>query len=594
MLKLALFIVTIAVEARAVRYLRLVGGKTGSHEGRVEVSPWWNEPWGTVCDDSWDIQDAKVVCRQLGYTGAWEEKKEAFFGQGSGKIWLDNVICNGDEQYLSECPHNGWEVENCGHHEDAGVVCIVPCTTHCMNGGSCNGGVCRCSPGYTGNTCQTEIDECSGTPCTNGAHCRDEVNGFTCFCTPGWTGVRCEQNINECGSNPCMHGGTCIDGVNGYSCDCSYGHTGRNCENVPCTSILCLNGGTCLNGRCRCQPGFQGHLCQLDIDECVLSPCLNNAECVNEVPGYSCHCHPGFMGINCEMEIDECASNPCWRGGTCTDGVDSYNCDCKYGSAGQNCEIALNNDTCYWFSADRQTHQVASSTCTDMGGHMMDVKEPTEQQWLGNHISNVSEWTSLRTSSRPTFTYSDGTHASDYLQWTSKGMYTPYDTCVLLDSTDDFAAMYTSCADHYNYVCERPATSHIPNLCHNGGRALTCFSDPNVFCSCQPGYTGLNCETDIDECASDPCLNGGTCLEHTGYFHCVCPNPFTGDLCETDSRCSPNPCPFEWTCVSSGGNSISCLGSTRGGIAFQCTNSSCPEGWTCKEHDLAEYTCTAP
>ncbi|XP_078572965.1 uncharacterized protein LOC144859854 isoform X2 [Branchiostoma floridae x Branchiostoma japonicum] len=601
MLKLALLVVTIATEARAVAYLRLVGG-SGPHEGRVEVAPWYNEPWGTVCDDGWDLKDAAVVCRQLGYSGAWEATSRAFFGQGTGTIWLDDVNCNGYEQVLSDCSHNGWGEENCSHGEDAGVVCAVAdCSNHCMNGGTCVNYNCRCRPGYTGNLCQTEVNECSGSPCANSAHCRDEINGFTCLCQPGWNGIRCDHNIDECASNPCLNGGTCIDQVNGYSCDCVTGKIGPNCENDYCSSNPCMNGGTCENGRCHCPIEFEGHQCQLDVDECNSSPCLNNAECVNEAPGYTCHCHPGYTGARCGMEINECASNPCWGGGTCTDYVDSYTCNCKAGTTGMHCEIALHNDTCYWFSADSQTHQVASTACIDMAGHLMDVKELHEQQWLGNHMSNgkiMSEWTAMRTAAHPTFVYSDGTQVDDpHFRWTSKSMYTPYDSCVFLDSTDGFSAVYTSCTEQHNFVCERPATSHSPNMCHNGGRALTCFSNPFVFCACQPGYTGAHCETDIDECASHPCLNGGTCLESVASFHCVCPSHFTGPQCEEDGRCPPGACGTSgsYTCVGNGESSFQCIGSFReGAAAFRCANTSCPNGWTCKERGLAVYACTAP
>ena len=79
--------------------------------------------WGTICDDSWDVNDAEVVCRSLGFLIAKEAKTRAFFGQGSGNIWLDNVACTGTESNLASCRHNGWGIENCGHSEDAGVIC---------------------------------------------------------------------------------------------------------------------------------------------------------------------------------------------------------------------------------------------------------------------------------------------------------------------------------------------------------------------------------------------------------------------------------------------------------------------------------------
>ena len=50
--------------------------------------------------------------------------RNAFFGQGTGPILLDNIDCTGNEQSLLSCPHNGINIHNCGHHEDAGVRCL--------------------------------------------------------------------------------------------------------------------------------------------------------------------------------------------------------------------------------------------------------------------------------------------------------------------------------------------------------------------------------------------------------------------------------------------------------------------------------------
>ena len=100
--------------------VRLVNGPT-EYEGRVEV--YHNGEWGTVCHDGWDLNDAQVVCRQLGYGVAISAKTNAFYGAGSGRIWLDDMNCVGNELTVGDCSHSVWGFEDCNHHEDAGVKC---------------------------------------------------------------------------------------------------------------------------------------------------------------------------------------------------------------------------------------------------------------------------------------------------------------------------------------------------------------------------------------------------------------------------------------------------------------------------------------
>jgi len=101
--------------------VRLVGGQ-GQHEGRVEIL--YNGQWGTVCDDDFGYKDALVVCKSLGYESG-HALTDNEFGPGVGDIFLDDLVCQGTEQGLEECPSRGWGVHNCDHTEDAGVQCDI-------------------------------------------------------------------------------------------------------------------------------------------------------------------------------------------------------------------------------------------------------------------------------------------------------------------------------------------------------------------------------------------------------------------------------------------------------------------------------------
>ena len=99
--------------------IRLVNG--GANYGRVEV--YHNRQWGTVCDDSWGMNDANVVCCELGFPSASSAPYSAQYGQGSGPIWMDEVNCHGGEASIMNCAHGGWGSHDCSHFEDASVIC---------------------------------------------------------------------------------------------------------------------------------------------------------------------------------------------------------------------------------------------------------------------------------------------------------------------------------------------------------------------------------------------------------------------------------------------------------------------------------------
>ncbi|XP_061086527.1 deleted in malignant brain tumors 1 protein-like [Conger conger] len=206
-----------AVVCTAGGQVRLVGGDDQC-SGRVEI---YNAgQWGTVCDDSWDLNDAEVVCRQVGCGSALSAPGSAHSGQGSGLIWLDDVSCSGSESSLSECQHSGFGSHNCGHHEDAAVVCSAGAQVRLVGGDDqCSGRVEIYNDGQWGTVCDDSWDlndaevvcrqvGCGSAQAAPGSAHSGQGSG------PIWLDdVRCsgnESSLSECrhsgfGSHDCTH-----------------------------------------------------------------------------------------------------------------------------------------------------------------------------------------------------------------------------------------------------------------------------------------------------------------------------------------------------------------------------------------------------
>ncbi|XP_074874831.1 scavenger receptor cysteine-rich type 1 protein M130-like [Buteo buteo] len=150
--------------------VRLVNG-SGRCAGRVEV--YYQGIWGTVCDDGWDLSDAAVVCHQLGCGGAVEAAGSAQFGAGSGQIWLDGVNCSGAEAALWDCPARPWGQHNCGHKEDAGVICSELVALRLENSDGCSGRLQVFYNGTWGSICSNSMTLATVSPACKELGCGD-------------------------------------------------------------------------------------------------------------------------------------------------------------------------------------------------------------------------------------------------------------------------------------------------------------------------------------------------------------------------------------------------------------------------------------
>ncbi|NWX06462.1 CRUM1 protein, partial [Caloenas nicobarica] len=290
-----------------------------------------------------------------------------------------------------------------------------------------------------------------------------------CICQPGFSGANCRDDIDECASSPCQNGAICREGLNEYSCFCVPGFQGHNCDIDinECASRPCQNNGTCLNEMdhyvCKCVPGYTGVNCDTEIDECDSDPCQNGALCNDHVGFYTCTCAPGFQGIQCEVDINECGSQPCQHNGTCQDLINSYRCDCSdTGFEGEHCELDI--------------LECASAPCLNGATCVEGIKHYSCACWPG----------------------------------------------------------YTG--QH----CEKDVDECATNPCHNGG---VCFERSNqayygtrpdfpsnfsysqaagFLCWCQPGFAGVECAVNINECEEGPCKNGAVCEDGIADYTCHC------------------------------------------------------------------------
>lgn len=92
-----------------------------SYQGRLEIK--YDGEWGTVCNESFNQNALKVACKQLGLPSFQKISSSFPIGPAGGRIWLENVQCNGNEDSIFDCSHSGWGNTSCTHDYDIGIIC---------------------------------------------------------------------------------------------------------------------------------------------------------------------------------------------------------------------------------------------------------------------------------------------------------------------------------------------------------------------------------------------------------------------------------------------------------------------------------------
>lgn len=508
----------------------------------------------------------------------------------NGGICIDKI--NG---YSCNCTRD-FMGDHCEREYDA---CAI---NPCMNNGTCTlmvrsrrDYVCECQSGFEGKICDIDVDECFGAKCPDDRVCVDGIDGFECKCRDGYRGPNCTLIVDHCATKPCNNG-TCIDLGDTFECQCNKGYTGMFCnvdvDECKITGTFPCNTGICVNTEggydCFCRPGFSGDHCDIDIDECLRDPCKNNATCVDKINGYFCHCAPGYSGEICDIDIDECESNPCLNGATCEDNIASHVCKCSLGFTGYNCEI--NIDDC------KSVPCLNTGQCID--GINNYTCNCTNTGFEGQHCeNNIDDCLSMPCTNGATCI--DGINSYEckcYLGYNGGNCEIDIDEC------DNSPCQFNgTCLERSNKELYKSGAVTLPPIF-----TQFAFSYENASgyeCICVQGVTGKNCEININECESNPCL-AGTCIDRIGGYKCECDEGFEGDHCQSDidecerylpcahGTCTDGRADYFCTCEQEFGGkncSVSLIG---------CQGDACHNGGTCWPYLIDEtehmFNCTCP
>nr|XP_006812462.1 PREDICTED: protocadherin Fat 4-like [Saccoglossus kowalevskii] len=397
---------------------------------------------------------------------------------------------------------------------------------------------------------------CENQPCINNGECTDHVEVY--------------DNYIITDSNPIIFGSSQSQRV--FVCVCKDPYFGERCEREPnlCESNPCLNGGTCHKDSlvfywCECAPGFAGDLCDIVVDECESDPCKNGGTCHNHDNGYVCVCVAGYTGPDCDIEMDPCTPPPCFNEGECVPDDNGFTCECNFGERGDRCEFSsysfLPMSYAQYESLGGATNWITMQFATTFENTLLlynhDTNVGDKSEFIAIEVIDGKVWFSYNMGDGTTRVHtdkivSDGEwHEIIATRERLRGVL-KIDGCTDESLPPDYCFSSSQGVGAYPHLDLQGVPLNIggiktiDSITERPGQVSTydfvgCMRDvyvDGIFLDLAEPLDSSDvshqCPREEDMCESNPCQNGGTCIDEWWKYRCSCKDGFMGHHCEEE------------------------------------------------------------